>query len=447
MSTYGCQGLGSNSLPAVTITTAVGLPAITDLCALFKGNTRFAEASQPGGDIDVNANGVLDPEESQHLIDLGREQNGYVGTEVRSLFDRRYGDGAIDRPDAPDKLTRLARLEQVVNSINVPRMDRQGKRLCTDPSFDHRWAASPKYENVVRFFADELKKAGFLPAGENGTYFDKIQYEQRFLRQRGVLADTKNVYARLPGTEPDPEKRKTVLLVVHADGISEAEMKDYGAGPGERFETMEHQGANDNAAACVAALEFARMAKQLGGFKDDVMIWVTSAEEDGLLGTEAACIKPPLPADQIRSAMVLEMIGRNDVDDLYVFGGETRRNIEWNQFDDRVAGVAERMGVDAKRGKPAVEDPEHWCMRSDWEVLENFGVQIAGIFGGADPTTYHTPLDTWDKINLEKVRTVVELMLRTCQDLDDDPNPPERSRPADADLNPNFGGIVRNPDD
>jgi hypothetical protein len=40
---------------------------------------------------------------------------------------------------------------------------------------------------------------------------------------------------------------------------------------------------------------------------------------------------------------------------------------------------------------------------------------------------------------------VVELMLRTCQDLDDDPNPAERSRPAATDLNPHFPGAVRNP--
>jgi hypothetical protein len=419
--------------------------SISDLCSLFQQDPQFVEAARPNGIIDTNGNRRFDPEESVGLIALANT-NEYVGTLVKGLFEKRFGAGALEKPEAPAQLQRLAQLERGIRCINIPRMDRIGKRLCTDPEFDHRWAASPKYDNVARFFADEFRKIGFRPAGEivggRRTYFDTIEYEQRFLRERGQMASTKNVYAVLPGTERDPEKKKTILIVVHADAISAAEMEDYGR---QRFPNHEHQGANDNAAACAATLEFCRIAKMIGGFKDDVMVWVTSAEEDGLLGTEAACVKPPIEPDEIRSAFVLEMIGRNAVDDLYVFGGETRENIEANRFDDRVVRVAEEAGIGVKRGKPLIEDRDHWCVRSDWEVLENFGVQIAGIFGGADPTTYHTLLDTWDKINLEKLRTVVELMLRTCQDLDDDSNPPERSRPAAADLNPHFPGAVRNP--
>jgi hypothetical protein len=321
------------------------------LCSVFGSDPRFVEEARPRGPIDRNGNLSLDAGEARGVVALART-NEYVGTLVKGLFDKRFGAGALERPDAAEKIDRLAQLERAIRSINIPRMDRIGQRLCTDPEFDHRWAASPKYDNVARFFADEFRKIGFLPAGEtvNGrrTYFDRIEYEQRFLRERGRMAATKNVYAVLPGTEPDPTKRKTVLVVVHADAISAAEMDDYGE---ERFPNQEHQGANDNAAACAATLEFCRMAKLLGGFKDDIMVWVTSAEEDGLLGTEAACVKPPIEPEKIRSAFVLEMIGRNAVDDLHVFGGETRENAEWNRFDDRVVRVAGESGIAVKRGK------------------------------------------------------------------------------------------------
>ena len=69
-------------------------------------------------------------------------------------------------------------------------------------------------------------------------------------------------------------------------------------------------------------------------------------------------------------------------------------------------------------------------LRSDhWSFLSR-GVPAIFLFGGLHPD-YHTPNDTADKINYEKVEKVTELVYLTLLDIGDAPTTPEFVDPSD----------------
>jgi Tol biopolymer transport system component len=150
-----------------------------------------------------------------------------------------------------------------------------------------------------------------------------------------------------------------------------------------------HVGADDNASGTAAVLEIARtISAQKDSLQRDIYLMLFSAEETGVLGSNALMKKPPkgLKAKEILAMLNLDMVGRMRENKLTVIGGETAD--EW-------VGLVE----------PACAEARVNCATtgggfgpSDHSPFYGAGIPVLHMFTGSHGD-YHKPTDTADKIN------------------------------------------------
>lgn len=138
---------------------------------------------------------------------------------------------------------------------------------------------SPAHERVRQFVVGRLRDVGLDPQIETTTAM--IGRETRVR-----AATVRNVVARMPGTA----STGAVLLVAHYDGagISLA--------------------AGDDGAGVVAVLEAVRALRAGPPLKNDVIVLISDAEEEGLLGAQAFVDEHPWMAD-VQVVLNFEMRG------------------------------------------------------------------------------------------------------------------------------------------
>jgi len=113
-------------------------------------------------------------------------------------------------------------------------------------------------DSVRSYLLTQLRKMGLEPAVQQGVGVGKSF-------GRGLAGYTKNIFAKIPGRDPE----KTILLMAHYDSVP--------TGPG----------AADDASSVAAILEAIRAIKsQKKPLKNNVWILFTDGEERGLLGAE-----------------------------------------------------------------------------------------------------------------------------------------------------------------
>jgi Zn-dependent M28 family amino/carboxypeptidase len=108
-----------------------------------------------------------------------------------------------------------------------------------------------------------------------------------------------NVVARLPGS--GPLAREAVVLGAHYDHL--------GIGPAVAGDSI-YNGALDNAAGTAAMLAIAEAAARVPGRAGRAIYFVAfTAEEKGLLGSEAFVRRPPVPLPRITAMLNIDGIG------------------------------------------------------------------------------------------------------------------------------------------
>jgi len=136
--------------------------------------------------------------------------------------------------------------------------------------------------------------------GDMGTYFqtfsvgnyDPVMVDGRmtFRAAAGGSASGENILGLWPGQEPG-----YVIVSAHYDHLGIVDKRLY-------------PGANDNASGVAAVLE---LINELQGQKPkyNLIFALWSAEEEGLLGSEYFCSKPPVPLAEIKAVINLDSIG------------------------------------------------------------------------------------------------------------------------------------------
>src|SRR6266487_527585 len=111
--------------------------------------------------------------------------------------------------------------------------------------------------------------------------------------------ESENVAARLPGRGRDPQlAAQAVLLTAHWD--------HKGIGPAVRGDSI-YNGAEDNAFGIAAMLGAAKALTQLPRTARSILFVATTAEESGLLGSEAYVQRPLLPLAQTAAVLNLDV--------------------------------------------------------------------------------------------------------------------------------------------
>jgi hypothetical protein len=243
--------------------------------------------------------------------------------------------------------------------------------------------------------------AGFDFAGVTLTLTTSIVRERHTGR---------NVIAYLPATGPVTAQKPWVIIGAHYDHLGRG-------GRGNSLASKEeasaiHHGADDNASGTAAVLAIAEaLARSPQPRRRHVVVGLWSAEEIGLVGSNAFVTSPPMPIDQIAAYLNFDMVGRMQDNRLIVQAAGTSPS--WGR-------LLERANVAAGFDLAVQPDP---YQPSDVASFNLAGVPSLFFFTGSH-VDYHKPSDTAEKINyedLDRIVTMAASLVRTVADTDEAP--------------------------
>jgi hypothetical protein len=214
------------------------------------------------------------------------------------------------------------------------------------------------------------------------------------LSMEKVRADVANVIGVIDGEGPLADE--TVVIGAHYDHVGRGGPNS--AAPGS---TDIHNGADDNASGTVALLELARRFASQARTKRPprrIVFIAFTGEELGLLGSARYCKEPVFPLDRTVAMLNMDMVGRLKEDNkLIVYG----------------TGTSDRWEGDLKQsnrndGLKLIFKPEGFGP-SDHSSFYTKKIPVLHFFTGEHPD-YHKPTDDWDKLNIDGIARVVDLI-------------------------------------
>lgn len=215
------------------------------------------------------------------------------------------------------------------------------------------------------WLASELRRIGLAPLGG--------AYDHAFARARRNRPDSvrgANVLGVVRGTERPDEY---IVVSAHYDHVGVRDGKIY-------------NGADDNASGTAAVLAMAAHF-QAHAPRHSMIFALWDAEESGLLGARAFVASPPVPIASIKANVNLDMVSRNDRNELYAAGAtpypQMRPILEATQ---QVAAVQLRLGHDSGGGR------DDWTNQSDQGAFHAVKIPFV-YFGVEDHPDYHQPTD------------------------------------------------------
>jgi hypothetical protein len=228
-----------------------------------------------------------------------------------------------------------------------------------------------------------------------------------------VLRETqtgRNIAAYLPATTAVSGVQKPWVAVgAHYDHLGRGGNGNSLAGKEEAGKI--HHGADDNASGSAAVLAIAEtLANQPR--RRNVLVGWWSAEEIGLIGSNAFVNKPPVPVVQMAAYLNFDMVGRMVDNKLTVQA--TGTSPVWNR-------IIEQANVAA--GFDLVLQPDPY-QPTDVATFNGAGVPSLSFFTSTH-TDYHRPGDTADKINYEDLDRVVDFAAAIVQRIGDTPEAPQ----------------------
>ena len=223
----------------------------------------------------------------------------------------------------------------------------------------------------------------------NDSYFQEFTITSK----KGKEYTAYNVYAYIIGTEsPD-----TYMVVSsHHDHLG---IRD----------GLIYNGADDNGSGTCALFALAEYFKKSPP-KHSIIFVAFDAEEWGLRGAKAFVSNPPVSRNSILINFNMDMIGRNDQNEIYICG--TRHYPELKDVCTSVASdLTVLFGHDGGDGK------QDWTQSSDHGPFHEEKIPFL-YFGEEDHDDYHKPTDTFDGIQPEFYINAVDLVLEVIKAYD-----------------------------
>lgn len=246
-----------------------------------------------------------------------------------------------------------------------------------------------------------------------------------------VRAEVANVIGVLEGEGPLADQ--TVIIGAHYDHVGRGGQNSLAPGSSEI-----HNGADDNASGTVTLIELARRfgsaAREKKPARRIVFIAFTG-EELGLLGSAKYCREPLFPLESTVAMFNMDMVGRLKEDNkLIVFG--TGTSSRWKPELERC-----NMGS----GMQLVMKPEG-LGPSDHSSFYSRKIPVLHFFTGEHPD-YHRPGDDWDKLNIDGMARIADLIQGVASGTIDAADRPDyvevkgTAQPMRSGSRPYFGSI------
>jgi aminopeptidase YwaD len=216
------------------------------------------------------------------------------------------------------------------------------------------------------------------------------------------LANTRNVVMLLPGEDPKL-KDEYVILGAHFDHLGMG-----GPGSGSRaLDTIGiHHGADDNASGVAMMLELAeKFAKTKRSHRRSILCLSFSGEEEGLLGSKHFVDDPGINLSKVNAMINLDMVGRlNETNNLQISGVGTATGLKQLIYSKSDTSVIKLTFSEEGYGP------------SDHSSFYGKNIPVLFYFTGAH-LDYHTPTDTYNKINFSGMVRVSSLIYNVAEEL------------------------------
>ena len=252
---------------------------------------------------------------------------------------------------------------------------------------------------------------------------------------------TRNVIMLLPG-EDAKLKNEYLIIGGHFDHLGMG-------GPSSRARdtVAVHHGADDNASGVGEMIELAeKFSLTSGSHKRSMIFAAFSGEELGLLGSKYFAENPLIDLKKVNAMINLDMVGRlRDSSTLQIGGAGTAEGLK-----DLVKSLSDT-------GIIMLTITDEGSGPSDHSSFYVKNVPVLFFSTGAH-LDYHTPRDTWDKINYPGMVKVSDLVFNIAEKLAHDTarlkfretgsngaiNPAMRRKGVTLGIMPDVAGIVKN---
>ena len=219
----------------------------------------------------------------------------------------------------------------------------------------------------------------------------------------------RNVIAYLPATVPVAAANQPwVVIGAHYDHLGRGDKGNSLASSSEAKAI--HFGADDNASGTAAVLAIAETISRQPRQRH-VLVAFWSAEEIGLIGSNAFTTTPPVPLGQMAAYLNFDMVGRMQNNRLIVQA--TGTSPAWGR-------ILERANIAA--GFDLVVQPDPY-QPTDVATFNQAGIASLAFFTGSH-ADYHKPSDLADRVNFDDLDRVVDMgaaILRSIVDADQPP--------------------------
>lgn len=258
-----------------------------------------------------------------------------------------------------------------------------------------RLAGSAGERCAADYLAERFRALGLEPAGRDGGYFQEVPLESA-VNPHVPRGTGRNVIGVLRGR--DASSDEVLVIGAHYDhlgrgGFGSVNPEDAG---------QIHNGADDNASGVAALLGVAERLAEPPGPRLSIVFVAFTGEEFGLLGSGRYVDAPAVPLDRTRAMLNLDMVGRLEGDPLIVYGVGTAD--EWEHLVSEAATIA---GVEIRFREEGYGPSDQTSFYARDIPVLHFFTNVHG--------DYHRPGDDWQKIDVEGIRRVTQMVARIAR--------------------------------
>lgn len=273
----------------------------------------------------------------------------------------------------------------------------QDIRILSSDKMNGRKNGTPELELARNYISARYREIGLSAFEQYGEYRQSFLQEKWLKDIQGV-----NIIGWIKGTKKPDE---FIVVTAHYDHMGSSGKKIF-------------NGADDNASGVAGMLALAHQLAESPPVHSVVFV-ATDAEEKGLIGAHAFVSEPPVPLEQMKANLNLDMLSQGGFKKrLYVFG--VRQHPSFSPLFKR---VKEQSGLCLRRGRQGIARGFSESRRINWRMASDHGAffkkGIPFLFVGVDVHhLYHTEDDTFENIESDFYVAAVESSLMLLKGLD-----------------------------
>lgn len=321
------------------------------------------------------------------------QENGAVGMLV--FTDPSFPDDRLKRGDADFRKEIVLSTEPFEESTemnhlfrNVIRSGENFASIRISPDL-----IAPMFpENTLSEIQGMLDKGGSPATISMTPTTISLDWTEADASTGSTSVDVPNVIGMIEGTDPKL-KGEMVVIGAHFDHLGAFETSGDGV----------FNGADDNASGTAGLLELARMFSQGPKPKRSVVFVAFSAEELGLLGSEA--FSKQIDISSVSLMLNLDMIGRNSDKSLMIIGDGFSTEME-----SRLTPIAKELELPLEFARSA------YFGASDHDHFYRANRPFLFFFTGTHDD-YHTVNDHIEHLDFERMTQIVHLGHQITQDI------------------------------